>query len=129
MARENPHRGTTLDSLLEETGEAEEVRAMLRAKQAAPPEFCPTAEEAPELHEQLSGRHDPYALLMRRELWTLRQQWMREARAEALRDLLDTLERFKVPHYHEHLPYVHCAGCWQGMVLDELRERIGKEEP
>jgi hypothetical protein len=40
MASENPHRGTTLDSLLEETGEAEEVREMVERKWqlTAPPE-------------------------------------------------------------------------------------------
>jgi hypothetical protein len=121
-----PHRGSSLNSLLEETGEAEEVREMVRAKQSADAEFCPKSHEAPELYLLLNSVHDArYVQCLRRELAALRRQWMREA----LRDLLDTLERFDVPHYHEGLPNVHCAGCWQGLVLRELRERIGEEEP
>jgi hypothetical protein len=81
----NPHRGTTLDSLLEETGEAEEVREMVRAKQAADAEFCPTPEEAPELYLLLNGVYDArYVQCLRHELWVLRQNWMRQARGEAL---------------------------------------------
>jgi hypothetical protein len=102
------------------------------ASNSNPPEFCPTSEEAPVLAAWLcpsvATREELECLrLLRRELAALRQKWMREARAEALRDLLDTLERFDVPHYHEHLPDVHCAGCWQGLVLRELRERIEAE--
>jgi hypothetical protein len=59
---------------------------------ADPPEFCPDSEVSPHLYNattanvvachgmELLRRH-----MLRRELAALRQQWMREARIEALR--------------------------------------------
>jgi hypothetical protein len=79
-----PHRGSSLDSLLEETGEAEEVREMVKAKQAAPPEYCPPPEEAPVLWSTWNRLWAVQQGSVARELWVLRQKWMREARAEAL---------------------------------------------
>jgi hypothetical protein len=88
-----------------------------------PPEHHPDPERWPDLARLLG------TTLLGEELWRRRArrelaQLLAEERAIALQDMVATFEPMQIPHYHEQLSKVPCAGCWKDIVLEELQARI-----